>query len=636
MHKALKLLFLLPLLAAANPTELNVDLVRLGKPRGLVFESSEGEQTLYFSEPRDVHINSRFLVLRYRASTLLKEPSNLRIQIDDVPVHSLALAPGSQTPVEVILPLSVRPNPDSRVVKVNIAVSARITLEKCVDEKLRSGFVHILPESGMHFVTDGTEPPTVLSQADQLGREVVISLSARPLTRDSFGAAWRIASWLWDAKRKVRFVRLPERGDIMIAPSAEIEAAASQPDLSRSQTKVSGNVSVRYLDNRPSLPSPSPFQIGAELLESDWIGVAHGTRYLTRPARESTLPTPDRLVIRLAGLPPDNDILGEKIQRDEWQVRLGPRELPPFYRVHRIELEWISAPRVDGRPQFLHVYRNSELLRSLRLPDDGGPHRQTIDLPKGAAGRDNYFRIVSQRLPHGGECETKYENMPVQLLPGTAFIAGPDKRDPINLDDSSDWLRGGFTLYLSPEYLSQPEKILPFLGQMAASLDLPVDRARITEYSAGKAIQPGPFLLVSATSPVGLMAPVTFERGRVQVLESNGRVLLNSDELPGVAVLQLARAEGSFGIWLRPSADPLPDEGFRPELGDVLFLDRKGLVRALNSTAHDETKIRYPQFTDWVDMLQRYRYQLFAVFWLVLSFGFVQLYRKLSRSKGIA
>lgn len=108
---------------------------------------------------------------------------------------------------------------------------------------------------------------------------------------------------------------------------------------------------------------------------------------------------------------------------------------------------------------------------------------------------------------------------------------------------------------------------------MAASLDLPVDRARIAEYSGGKAIERGPFLLVFGTSPVGLMAPVTFERGRVQVLESNGRVLLNSDELPGVAVLQLARAEGSFGIWLRPSADPLPDEGFRPELGDVLFLD---------------------------------------------------------------
>ena len=624
--------------SAADASGVTITLQRLGKPAGLVFESSEGEQTLYFPEPRDVNVTARTLLLRYRSSPLMKEPSNLRVRVNGVPVKSVSLAPGSETPMEVAIPLEYRPTPGTRMVKVTIAVSARISLEKCVDDHLRAGFVHILPDSGVHFATDGAPPATVRAVADHFGNEVVVSLSAQHLTEEAFSAAWRIADWLWRTKRKVRFTHLPEAGDIIVASAEEV--ASALPDFVRPNTQpgVPANVSVRYRPDgtKAVLAVSEPFRIGAELLEPDWIGVAQGAQYLTRPARAADRNLPHKLALRLGGLTLEGDSLQESPERTEWQVRIGANELPPHYRMRRIALEWITAPRLHSQPQMIHVYRNEALIQSIRLPDDGTHHRYTVELPDNLAGRENYFRIVSQRLPYGGECETKGVPMPIELLPGTTFFAELEKQNPLNLDEAAEWLRSGFTLYLDPDYLRKPETILPFLGQMTSALNLPVDRAHIAVFTPGRAFNTGPFLLVSQHTPGGMLTPVRFDRGRVEVLDARGNVLLDSGGLPGIAVAQLAQFNNHFGVWLRPSDRPLPDEGFRPELGDALFLDQSGLVRAVNSRALDETRLRYPQFTDWLDALRRYRYWLFGSFWILLTLGFVQLYRKLSRSKGIA
>ena len=616
------------------PKQHQITVEQLGYDKGLIFEAVESSQVVYFPVPRDMGQWSGTLLVQYRVSPLLIQPSNLRVLVGDIPVKAVPISAGTETVQTFEMPIDGRLLAQ-RQLKVAFAASARTTNDACTDEKMRSNFVHIMPGTALRITSEKPYATTVRGVVDLLPETVVVSLPQHRLSEDVFAAAWRVTSWLMQTRHQVRFTRLPEIGNIVVAPSGEIAASTGMAQIP-SPYRQPSSLSVQAHASGSYLAIAEPFQLGLQLLEPEWLAIAQGEQYATRPSHATAQPTPQDMTYKLAGL----NFAGAAIEsaaRAEWNVSLGPAELPPHYRIREMSLEYIAAPRVSTEPVLMHIYLNRSLLHSFRLPDDGEPHRLTISVPEGFAGRQYDFRFVAQRLLREGNCEVIAASLPVQILPGTSFRASYGQTAPHSIDDAGEYLRRGFALYTDPVHLEKPEEALSFLARMAKALSLPIEKAQIVVYSAGKAFHPKlPFLLLSAHEPEGLATPVRFNRGPIEIQDPSGRVLLNADRLPGVSVAQLVSFENQTGVWIRPAEHALPDVAVELGLGDVAFLDRTGLVRAYNSRAMDLSQLRYPQFTDWPDLLRQYRYWLFAALWLFLTIGFVQLYRRVTQKKEMA
>jgi hypothetical protein len=609
-----------------------ITLRELGFKDGLVVEETLYAQTLFFPLPHDVPLRSATLKLAYRASHLLTSPSNFRINVNGVPRAAIPLTSGGDGKSEVEIPIDLKPT-GKKYLEVKVQAALIVSGNFCVDEATKGGFLNVLPDSGLHLGLHSADVGTIRAFWELLPPKVTLSLSSRVTDPGAFYAAWMLGATLRRSGREVVFTRLPELGDIVVAPGAEVDA------LSEGKKETIGNVSLLKSTGRMALGIREPYHFGQLTgLEKPWVELTSAPGFQFRPVTEfksqgkgAVLP----VTLTELGV---GDTLRVFRGNAEWAFYQRVRQIAPRHAPRTLYLNVVSTPGTSEKPVSLYVYVNSRLVEVLRLDDHGKPQQFNVLLPDDYLRSENRFRIVAQRVDPQGNCDKGglFGNYSIQLLPDSALLTEKWDSSPERLSQLVSYFGNEFQTWLPAEYLERPQRALPFLSRVAEELGIYLsDASRLRFYGLGDPLKiDQPFLLVGRTTDSKISAPVRFDKGGVQVTESDGRVLFDVDRLPGITIAQLARAGSNKGLWLtqgetdeQPATDAIASAD-----GDLLFLDKTGALLALDSRRNESARItrRSP---GWFDTIGAYRYWLLAGGWLIATFLFVQLYRKVQKHR---
>ena len=621
-----------------------LDLARLGHEDGIVFEGARGThvRVIGFPLPRDGGLRAARLRLWYRASPLLNRLANLRVEVDGRPVRVHRLeADGGLHRLDIGLDVAkLRPGH----VVVTLKASLPVSDDRCMDDRINGSVLHLTPESALELRFDRA-PQTVRDLWQRLPETVDLALPPGTLDPGSLAVAWSLADRLRREGHRLRLRRLPELGQVVVARRAELRRALHQ------------RFPAAYADTAPVIPGEGdahagvvPTPAGPLLLLAEphrpaqvlpllprWRPLAAAGGYragavdtatdqglsAAPPATGEALEVP----LRLLGLDTGPRYIRT---RAEWGLTLDPQALPPGSRPRRLELGLVTPPRVDGPPFELYTYLNGVLVQADRFLGNGRPVTLTVPLPRRQLQVYNRIRLLLLHDVPMGDCHAGAEAAPVQILPDSTVIVARHEEPPVRFADLTEYLDGDFELYVPGRSLSRPERILPVLAELSAGLPLAYDFRRLHVVDPGQAIRPtGPFLAVGDLTLAELEAPVRFDRGRVQIADSEGRLLLDLEALPGIAVAQIVEAAGQRGLWLRTAPDGSPVRPGRLLLNDddVAFLDAGGIVLTLDSTQPTLARVHYPDQTDWIALMGRYRFWLLALAWLGLTAIIVYLFR---------
>lgn len=614
----------------------NVSLEQLGYHGGLLDQDSDATHTFYFPVPRDVSIGGAVLRLHYRSSPLLKTPSNLRVFLGGSPRAVVSLAgalrtaeSGTTTAAEDHWATISLPSADVKgpFLVIRADVSTAISQDVCQDERAKAAFVELLPDSGIAYSIASVTQGSIRAAWDLLPLHVKVAISPGDLSPDAFLAAWKLSARLMSTGRTVEIVRLPDRGDIAVARRQELEAAFPKaPEAA----VPSGNVILYPALAGPFLALTDSFRNGLALLSGDWVGLASDAGYDTMPERQTPF-NDQHIQLNLHALGVSN-ALRQTWGTAEWMIPIGPQAVPASYRPEAVSIQLATAPAPDDHPSMLSTFWNGNLVEVERVPGDGRPHHFLVHLPQSDQRSFNKLRIVLERDQERSRCGEGYGGTLIssQLLDSTAVVCERHEVRPATLSELSDLLRAGFRVYLPKEEMDRPERALAFLSRLTEDLGALPEAAQIVSYVPGQEIRPDrPFVLIGARNVRGPKGPVAFNRGRVLVTDSRESTLLDVEELADISVAQLAHAGAQPGLWVAPGKHGLPSAlSYDFSDGDVAFLADSGTVRLLDSRKIDVSRVVYPDFRDWQQLLFEYRFWLFGVLWALLTVGFVQLYRR--------
>jgi len=639
-------------------TSRQVSLQSMGFKNGVMFEGTAGTHahTFFFDSPLDTRIvNGKFRLL-YRASPDVHKKSSLRVSVNDVPYRQVGLsADGAMHELDIMLPASAFHGEN---VKVTVRSTLLVTEDRCFDDRINGAFLHVLPESSLTIAYQSVER-SIRDAWRMLPQKVSISLSEGALSEDQFASALGLMALLVEDGKEVVIKRLPEIGDIVVAPKVELEKLIDDKritvgekgmvaSMGRALDHVS-NLALINLQDRAAIVVTDPYDVQPMyLLSNEWRLLSAGKAY--RVYR------PDDLRMKLGLLGQEGEAgyyslplakLGfepgvKYITREtSWQMVIQPFTLPVGTRPDFLSLNIIAPVRWEKDPTYeMYVFLNDVLVKSARLENSGLVQNFTINLPTEYQKQYNDVRIVVQHDVDQGDCRGVMPHDYVQITPDSALVVKKNEdAAPTKFSDLGNYFSQGFDTYLERSYLTNPERALHLLARLAADFPLLIDHSRLSFAEADDVLQPSsPFVAVGRFS-LGddIEAPVRFDRGRVKILSPNGETYFDVSNLSGITVAEIVKAPSAYGLWVNPSeAASLPVmERLELTEDDVAFIDSLGVIKTLNSQEPSLAQVYYPDVEDWFDVLGKYRFWLMVLLWFLLTMVIVYLYR-MSRSNKLA
>ncbi len=626
----------------------------IGLVKGVLFEGALGvhSRTFYFPAPLDSLITHGSFRLLFRATPNLLELANVRIAINDVPYKQVRIpADGGMHAVDVRLPSTAF---KGGVVKVTVSGNLPLTENRCFDARLSDVFLHLSPESSLSIAYRSVEK-SVRDAWRMLPHNVTISLSGGRLGEGQFASALAMMSLLVDGGKEVRITRLPEMGDIIIAPKSTIEPLVRKLNLDAKSSEKNealnhvSSLALAHFSNRTAIVLLDPYDVQPiYLLDDSWKMLAASDHY--------RISRPDNLFthVELLGTEGDSgyfslplsklgmDISTKSISTEvSWQTVINPFDLPMGTQPEFINLNIVAPVRWENDPTYeLYVFLNDVLVKSARLDNSGAKQHFTVNLPSEYQRQYNFIRVVVQHDVVSGNCEGILPTDFVQITPDSALVVRESSSDvPEKFADLAKYFLTGFDTYVESSYLENPEQILHLMARLSADFPLMINHTKLHFEASGSAIQPkGPFVAVGHFS-LGddIEAPVRFDQGQVKIVTPNGESYFDVDQLSKVTIAQLVHAPAGYGLWVSPSnADDLSKiEHLKLAEDDVAFIDSYGVVKTLDSSEPTLAEVYYPDVEDWFDVLGKYRFWLMVLLWFLLTLVVVYLYR-MSRMNKLA
>jgi hypothetical protein len=614
-----------------------VTLREIGMDKGVIFDGAQRkhQMVLHFPVLDDLKARNLQLRLRYRASSLHDKLASMRVDIAGIPQLTQVL-PNDGADHELVVPV----NPalvKGNSLRVSLLASLLVNEDRCVDERIGHAFLHIQPGSGLEADYDATV--NSLRDAWQaLPAQVTVSLAADKLDAKAFAAAWGVVDMLYREAHSVRFVRLPELGDVVVAPAAAINAATKAdkpltPDTNLSLLNHAGKAIIAVTD---------PFDVTPMyLLMGRWRPLAAADGYRILPVVHPRLADAgSRMELPLAELGLNTEVRNLASEASWWSVLVGPQQLPPGTRLDSLRLEVLAPPRKENESPFeFYAYMNGTLLKAARLDGEGGRQIINVPLPREQQQLFNHLSISMQYKDLHGDCHGLPYGYPVQILPTSTATLKQDDATPVRFADLPRYLAGQTDIYLPNNFLDQPESALSLLGRISAVYPSQFDLSHVQFVAADAAIKPERrFLAVGNLNLAGLDMPVRFDRGRIDVVDARKQTLLSANDLPNLTVAQIVNQGNHFGLWVRPDS-----RGQAGEMGefflsedDVAFVDQNGVRLTMNSRHPTLVNVRYLDYTSWVEFLDQHRFWLFGLGWFALTVLAIYLYRKSTQHRKAA
>jgi len=566
----------------------------------------------------------------------------LEVRVNDVTRRVVPLK-GAALSTTVDVPIAAREFSGRPLTRVTLRLSGALTDDRCFDERVAVGFVHVAPESGMRVEFAGSSRISIVTAWSILPETTTVILPAMGtrMTPAEFRAAWQVYSALVTAGHQVRLARGWTDPVAMRGQPAVLIGDAKAPDaVSPTAAHSQDNVSVEMVAGAPVLRVRGGDSASASaLLALDWRDVATSPSLRVFAARASVLGARDgsRSFYEL-GI---GSVARDAVGRSEWFVPFSVRDFGSGAVPSEVTLDVIAGTttgqRLDviagrttrQRDDALHVFLNDVLVHSAQLTSRGQPQRIRVVLPPYLLGAQNNLRIVFQRPTEGGDCRFTPSASPVEIL-GTSLIStAVSETRPADFWQLGPLFRAGFRAYLPSAYLDDAAVSLPFLGALSQSL--PLSALKDVRFYTGGADIAGdlPFLVVSRAAPAGLTAPIRSEGRGAQLRSGDGELLLDLEGLSST-VLQIANRKSVFGLWIVPPAnDPLSaPRALQLDRGNVAFVGNDGVEFAFQSDRDRAVRVAYATDISWNTHYARYRYWFIAVLLVLATAGLIYLVRQ--------
>lgn len=610
----------------ARQMDVDTTLAQLGYRNGIHFDGVQSvhDVEVFFPVPKDANIQSGRVRLHYRSSPLLHKQSNVRVYVNRVPLRASNLNGDGDQVLEIPVRRSDLITKDG-FIRLGIKVSMLFSDDRCLDERINGGFFYIQPESSLS-ITVQDDASSLRGAWDLLPPDVRVSLPMGAVTPEVFGAAWSLNEMLVGEGKKVHFVRLPEVGEIVIAPDEQIQTVLHQ-------SVAGNNVALANVgEGRNTIVLSAPFDVTPfYLLSAKWRILSSGSHYQVFPLEKTKADSEDkyRMMLNDMGLNTDTRQVDRLV---EWNFMYSSDKLPSGYEPQSIELDVTSTPGSTEHPVMFYVYYNDVLQSASRLENDGRPHRISVMIPTEGATRRNAIRLVTQREYIEGDCHGDMPRFPVQIMPTSHMVVSRYSAPvPKEFFEMARYFRDGFDTYLPVNYLQQPERVLNMLTRLIIDQSLTVDGKRVTFYEANATLKPeNPFLVLGRPTIELDYQPVRFDKGHIQVLGEAESTMLDVDRLPGIAIAQIVKADDALGLWLAPGQEggTLPDNTFEFDHDDVAFVDSTGVLLNIDSRHPGATRVYYPEERTLMQWISQHRYWLLLAAWVALIIGVVYLFRR--------
>ncbi len=624
--------------------QVSISLEALGYEDGIHFANTEIDRAakLAYSLPHDTKVSSASIHLRYNASSLLGQRSNILLLANGRPLKQVQLTDEQyrrelrvDIPVDLIQPGTLN---------ITIKVTLLTTNDGYPDSRSSGALLHI--EAGSTLTIGYQDDIASLRDAwILLPEKVILTVPDRPFSEDEFNATWGIMDHLYRQGKNIAITHYPEIGHIVIGdrsglkkqlllelPTAELE----QKGLDSLQAPDDDNT-IMLLNSplRSVISITRPAEISASvLMNSTWQKLVAGRQYtmLTTGSGGKRNSSDDGMhEIKLADFGMDTSTR-YVWANTEWNLLLDPFRMPAGTRPAVLFLDLIVPPPSNKAAFSLYTYLNDIMVHAQHLDGRDGVQRLQISLPARYQQLYNNLRIqIMNTESVSGNSEHAPATFPVQLLPESTLVLEQNTAKPERFVDLPAYLAEQFDIYLPSSYLDNPAQSLLFTAAFTANFPVPFAERKAIFVTSGNTFTPArPFIALGDVAFSELDAPVSFDQGVIEVRDREDESLLKVNALSGIAIAQLVTSHGQHGLWLRSGdSDPYPDVRrlFLNE-DDVAFADRNGLLFSLNSTEPTLARVHYPSARNWLATVSEHRFWVMAFVWLLLVLGIVYLFRR--------
>lgn len=612
-----------------TPTTTWRNLSDVGHSQGLHPLHSEDAVNFRLPLPLDVDYDNPRIDLRYAVPVLAEEGATLQITVNGTPRELIALANLPQ-PLgdresgstlrrsEITLPLS---EADLTQPFVEVSVSANWYSEAdACSAPGRQRFFRVLPETAVVYELDDHPRTSIRGYLTTLSDEVKIALDPW-LGAEAVRAAWLLTRELEARGHTVSFSVPGEPADVLISTRESLAAEGVELDPEHDVELLQAGV----VGARQQLAIVEPYHIDS--IAGPWGSLLAAPGYgesLGAPLQGSAS---DRVALQRLGAD-----VSARIFRDptEWTFRTDI--LPTGRAPSALRLDMVVPPSDEDAPLVVYILQNN-IVRGLQtLPSEGGQHSLTLPLNEAGLYAKDPVRIVLKGQSNQ-PCETATGTGYAQLLDTSALETVESQRTPETLAEFARGVGGPFAVHLPGDALGDPAAWVEVLANIGTSLGVDPRAAEFSSVTMPP-VADRPFIWLGPQPPEGFSAPIMFDRGRIQVRDRYGSVLLDSEELPGIHTVSLVRKGDQRGLWLRTFEEGVADfpPGAESATGDLVFGDPRGVLVAIDTRNDAVASVAYPERTTWMDTLESYRGWIFAGAWLLLTILVVLVARKMRKN----
>jgi hypothetical protein len=599
---------------------------------GNAFEgaSSEHEFTAYFPLPIDYAAKSGLVKFRYKTSSLAGTVSNLRIELNGRTVYSFPLAT-DPTISGMDIPLDAD---DLKAGQIKFTVRASImpTDVRCFDERnFVLHYIQVLPETRLELTGLTSVISSLRGVWGMLPKHVTISVP-KVITPAVMKVILQTVSHLRAASKTAQFVNFPEIGDVVIGAKAELTP------LLAGMTSVSGgvgsdaNISVMHRgagQHDVIVLTDAAADRDLQLLSRDWRKVTLAGEYIDQTRAGGAGRSDNTFTLAEMGMSDEPHTIN---RTTEWKFFAGLPQVPGDMRIKSLNINVIAPPSKDRMSErlLLFVYVNNILQEVQPVENTGKTQSFKFNVANYSqwVGR-NYVKIMAQRFSPR-DCQNSLEAYKMQITPDSTIEFEKHEVKPKIFNDFHPYFARGFDLYISPEGFSSDKLVLLSTVLSDQKFDLADVTIKLFDEKANFT-PTGPFMIYGRPKFALDDMTVHFERGPIEVVQDDKRVLLAVKNLAGISIAQVVKHNGFSGLVLTPAEDnvssTIPE--YFLEQGDTSFADPNGEVMNMRARKMNRAKVEYPEYLDFMERLGRYRFWLVALGWMSLALVLVMIYRRI-------
>ncbi len=612
----------------------HTSLAQLGYPAGIFFAENTlpKHYSLLFQLPETMEPEGGSLRFFYRGASVQDAMRTFAISINGQRADNLSLQLDDATHA-LTLPIAAEELKDGQL-KVELEQVALGSTESCGGGRVTEERVRILSHSHLQ-VAYQRGPATLRDYWLTLPGEVRLSLPAGGIDEPLFISALEWVALLQRHGRKVRIIRLPELGEIVLAPHSEVNRALAK-QKPRDTTKGlpwSGKENVGLLGNGGKnlmvITTPYP---SARRFADEWPRLGAVATLDTQAASSRD----ERREVMLAAFDIDNR---ETVFRgtQQWHGTVTPWKLPPGTRPVAAVVHLKVPKALAGEVLRVYVHLNDRLVVSELLDSDR--ERQQIRVPFHQLQANNIYRMeIAVRSSAGERCAAAADGPLIGIDAASRLLLRGEDSEFKELAALPTAYGAGFDLIVPQESRNEAERYLPLLGTLLNGLAIAQADYRLLFYAKGAAPQPARnFMMVGMEAPPQMVVPLRLDRGRVALVDRQGAVLIDDAKLRRSLILQAVRSGDHDGLWLYSGGQeggPAIGAGLLGSADLLLYAETHGAI-SIDTNQAGIVHIRYLDAPRWFESLYEERRIWLLGAWVLLTLAMLYLHFMSRRHRGV-